>query len=90
MSKLQTCHGCHGTRVVPDGLTGRPRGWLALSVNVPPEIGKNGKPFLWVGTWCCVAYLAADMTALAEQEELARMGYDAEPPEYPARPPRRG
>ena len=84
MSNLKVCHYCQGRREFPDGSHGHPWGWYALSVNVPPEMGKNGQPFLWVGVWCSMECLAADIPALAGQEELARMAYEADAPDYPA------
>ena len=46
-------------------------GWLQLSVNVPRDIGKNGKPYLWAGVYCSVYCLASDIASLARQEEAA-------------------
>jgi hypothetical protein len=91
MPRTVHCRRCGGTAIAPDDQAGRPSGrpygWYLLSVNVPPELGKNGQPFLWVGMWCGTGCLAADMPSIIEQEMLARMAYEPDLPVLPG--PRR-
>lgn len=69
------CHGCRG---------GTPhdqqKGWYSLSVNVPPELGKNGKPYIWLGVWCSLKCLAHDFGDLQSQEMLAHYAYSPDLP----------
>lgn len=78
MNRIARCKGCGGVQETGDD--GQPWGWYSLSVNVPPRLGKNGKPFLWVGMWCSMLCLSGDLPLLGDQEELARMAYDADLP----------
>lgn len=79
-TRVYRCHYCRGECEVPQPTEGRPRGWYVLSVNVPPEMGKKGQPFLWVGLWCSAACLAADMPWLEDREPLARLAYEVDVP----------
>jgi hypothetical protein len=82
------CSGCRGVITLPAAAGyDRPRGWLSLSVRVPPELAPNGKGFRYVGQWCCVACLAVSIPGLARAEQTARDQWPAEPPErMPADP----
>ena len=76
------CKGCGGTAERREDGRG-PAGWYALSVTVPEALSSR-KPFIWLGTYCSVACLAASEPDLRRQEELAHQAYD------PVRPqPRR-
>lgn len=75
MPRIVQCKGCNG--VQESDAEGRPYGWYSLTVKVPPRLGKHGKPFVWVGLWCSIVCLAGDLPLLADQEELARMAYEA-------------
>lgn len=75
---VHVCKGCGGWQRRKNGRS--PLGWYSISVAVPPEMGKNGSPFVWAGMWCSAACLAGSMDELRHQEELARMLYDADAP----------
>lgn len=79
------CRACGGQYTGEDG-PGRPWGWYSVSVSVPAELGKNGKPYQWVGTYCCVRCLAAALPVLAAAEAQARDDYAADRPQRPAAP----
>jgi hypothetical protein len=81
------CRGCGGWAYRGDR-DGRPYGWLTMSVNVPPGMGRNGKPWIWVGMFCCTACLAEALPALQKQETVARQEYDATMPRHDQRPGR--
>jgi len=73
------CAGCHGVADVPPGSGyDRPRGWLSLSVRVPPEASPYGKPYVFVGQWCGVECLAGSIPGLARSEASARQTYAAD------------
>lgn len=75
------CRGCNRLPAVkPDPTSGRPYGWLALSVRVPPEASSTGKPYVWVGQWCSIACLARSVPSLALSERNARKALPADPP----------
>ena len=71
------CRGCNGWQYNGNG---RPRGWYSLSVRVPAELGKNGRPYVWVGEWCSAACLAGSMADLETAELRARLAYEADMP----------
>jgi hypothetical protein len=73
------CKTCRGRFTAADG-TGRPFGWYSVSVTVPPELGKHGKPFLWLGTFCSARCLAAAMPAIAAAEAQPH-GYQPDRPQ---------
>jgi len=52
---------------------GNPAGWYGLTVAVPAEISQRG--YVWVGSYCCVACLAAAVPDLQQQEQLAHQAY---------------
>jgi len=65
-----TCRGCGGTTE-----ENPPLGWYSLSVRVPDWMGRNGKPYVYVGVWCSAACLLASGPELVEQEGLAHEVY---------------
>jgi hypothetical protein len=83
------CGGCRGVITFPAGVGfDRPRGWLSLSVRVPPELTPHGKGTRFVGQFCCVACLAASIPGLARAERAARADWPAEIPPPGVMPPR--
>lgn len=46
----------------------------------PAELGKNGRPYVWVGEWCSAACLAGSMADLETAELRARLAYEADMP----------
>ena len=81
-SRPFTCRNCGGTapRDASDQFR-QPAGWYSLTVSVPYRTG-NGKRYIWVGLFCGALCLIEYGPRLAEQEALARQGYEAVAPEY--------
>lgn len=81
------CGACQREVSLPAGTPlDQPRGWLSLSVRVPPDLAPNGKGYRYVGQWCSVACLAASIPGLARAERVARADW-AERGDWPAEPP---
>jgi hypothetical protein len=81
LPRIVRCSGCQGSVTVPAGSgSDRPRGWLSLSVRVPPEATPSGKGTRGIGQWCSVACLARSLPGLARGERAARNHWPAEPP----------
>jgi hypothetical protein len=82
LPRIVRCSGCQGSVTVPAGSgPDRPRGWLSLSVRIPPESSPSGKATRGVGQWCSVACLARSLPGLARGERAARKHWLAESPE---------
>lgn len=82
--RSQECRTCRGQFTAAPEERGRPYGWYSISVSVPPELGKGGKPYLWVGTYCSARCLAAAMPVIVAAEVDARQGYQADRPQRQA------
>jgi hypothetical protein len=71
-----TCKGCNGW-APRNRKGGNPPGWYGLTAAVPEEISTYpGRGYVWVGSFCCVACLAAAIPDLERQEELAHLAYE--------------
>lgn len=73
------CAQCKKVRVTDGDRV--PYGWYQLTVSVPTWMQNNPeRGYLWVGTYCGSACLAAAMPTIARQEELAHLAYEPELP----------
>ena len=78
-TKQVYCRGCGRTAVIPaPAANGHPYGWYTLSVSVPPEVGTAGKPYIWIGLFCCVGCLIGHESDLAEDAMLTEGLYERE------------
>lgn len=69
--RISRCKSC-GTEQASPADRGAPAGWLSLSVTVPPGVTTNkGRPFIWIGLYCCVACLLDNGPQLEQAEALA-------------------
>lgn len=78
-SRQVYCRGCGRTTEVPvPESRGHPYGWYMLSVNVPPEIGSHGKPYIYIGLFCCTDCLIGHQDELREADMLTQGVYERE------------
>jgi hypothetical protein len=72
------CRGCGGfTWADPQSGAGEPLGWYSLSVNQPADQTRSGRPFQWLGMYCCLSCLEMDMSRLFEEETISRRRFEA-------------
>lgn len=77
--KTVFCRRCQGRLTLDDFRL--PHGWYQLTVGVPEYMESTpGRGYLWIGMFCSAACLAAGMSEIRQQEELARQAYEAEVP----------
>jgi hypothetical protein len=72
------CRGCNREATTPNPAGGHPYGWYTLSVNVPPEVGSNGRPYIYIGLFCSVSCLVGHERTLNEDAELTAGLYERE------------
>jgi hypothetical protein len=73
------CRGCGRKVTTPaPAAGGHPYGWYTLSVNVPPEVGSNGRPYIYMGLFCSIGCLVGYENALAAAAALTEGLYERE------------
>ena len=72
------CRGCGRQTTAPNPAAGHPYGWYTLSVNTPPEVGSNGRPYIYIGLFCSVSCLVGHEHTLNMDAELTAGMYERE------------
>ena len=77
--RIVYCRGCGRKAEIPaPDAGGHPYGWYTLSVNVPPEIGSHGKPYIYIGLFCQIGCLIGYENTLDEAAALTEGLYERE------------